>query len=143
MRSTPPHLYTLRNSPACVRQGNCDSTPYQQWRASQTAMDASHTVKSCSLIACPTFLLDEFISGCRSGLKANLFVQLKALPLPLDIGFVQVVAAHLILVLHEQLPIGHAGCVLNVLEMLHPLQFFNNLGRLYAGLTVRSEFVRC
>lgn len=53
--------------------------------------------------------------------EANLLVKIKALPLALYVGFVQVVAAHLILVLHEQLTIGHAGSVLNILEVLHSL----------------------
>ena len=47
----------------------------------------------------------------------HLFVQLKALPLTLNICLIQIIAAHLILILHEELPICHVSGVLNVLEM--------------------------
>ena len=47
---------------------------------------------------------------------------MKALPLALNVCFVKVITAHLILVLHEQLAVSHAGSVLDVLEVLHSLQ---------------------
>ena len=50
-----------------------------------------------------------------------LLVQLKPVPLTLNISFIHVEAAHLIFILHEELPICDAGSVLNVLEVLHPL----------------------
>lgn len=52
----------------------------------------------------------------------HLLVQIEALPLALHVGLVQVVAAHLILVLHEQLPICHVLGVLDVFEVRNPLQ---------------------
>lgn len=52
----------------------------------------------------------------------NLLVQIKALSLTLHIGFIKIVAAHLIFILHEQLAVGHARSVLDVLEVLHPLK---------------------
>ena len=51
-----------------------------------------------------------------------LLVQLKELLLSWHICLVQVVAAHLILILEQHLPIRQTWGVLDVLEMLHPLQ---------------------
>lgn len=56
----------------------------------------------------------------------DLLIQVKALPLPLHIGFIKVVTTHLILVLHEQLSIGHARRILDVLEVLNPLQLYTH-----------------
>ena len=51
----------------------------------------------------------------------HLLVQLKELLLGGHISVVQIIAAHLVLVLQQHLSIGERGGVLDVLEVLHPL----------------------
>ena len=48
---------------------------------------------------------------------SHLLMQLEHLLLSLHISSIHVVAAHLILILKQQLPICHCGCVLDVLEV--------------------------
>lgn len=59
---------------------------------------------------------------CSEVTLAHLLMQLEHLLLSLHISSVHVVAAHLILVLEQQLPICHGRRVLDVLEVPNALQ---------------------
>ena len=69
----------------------------------------------------------------------HLFVQLKHLLLGGHLSLVHVVAAHLILVLEQQLPICEGRRVLDVLEVLHSLQQHEPLNRNFTQFNIKVK----
>ena len=59
---------------------------------------------------------------CFEVTVSHLLMQLEHLLLSLHISSVHVVAAHLVLILEQQLSVCHSGCVLDVLEVPDALQ---------------------